>query len=124
MVPHRRSAGARLVRLLLLRRSVRSCSLLLALGLLSDHAVLLLCSIGDTFRWKGENVATSEVELVINSLPNLVEVTVYGVQIPGKDGRAGMLPFDSLEVPIQLTLNWILHRHGGYRAYSRIESRR
>jgi acyl-CoA synthetase (AMP-forming)/AMP-acid ligase II len=46
-------------------------------------------SIGDTFRWKGENVATSEVELVINSLPNIVEVTVYGVQIPGKDGRAG-----------------------------------
>jgi acyl-CoA synthetase (AMP-forming)/AMP-acid ligase II len=47
-------------------------------------------SIGDTFRWKGENVATSEVELVINSLPNIVEVTVYGVQIPGKDGRAGI----------------------------------
>lgn len=46
--------------------------------------------IGDTFRWKGENVATSEVEMVINSLPNIVEVTVYGVPIPGKDGRAGM----------------------------------
>ena len=51
------------------------------------------CSIGDTFRWKGENVATSEVEMVINSLPNIVEVTVYGVQIPGKDGRAGTLLF-------------------------------
>jgi hypothetical protein len=36
-------------------------------------------------------VATSEVEMVINSLPNIVEVTVYGVQIPGKDGRAGTL---------------------------------
>jgi fatty-acyl-CoA synthase len=46
--------------------------------------------IGDTFRWKGENVATSEVEAVINELPWLKEATVYGVHIPSKDGRAGM----------------------------------
>jgi fatty-acyl-CoA synthase len=46
--------------------------------------------IGDTFRWKGENVATSEVSEVISSFPGVAEVTVYGVSIPGTDGRAGM----------------------------------
>jgi len=46
--------------------------------------------IGDTFRWKGENVATSEIELVIASVPGVKDVNVYGVQVPGHDGRAGM----------------------------------
>ncbi|HEB89238.1 MAG TPA: long-chain-acyl-CoA synthetase, partial [Deltaproteobacteria bacterium] len=46
--------------------------------------------IGDTFRWKGENVATSEVAEVISSAPGVEEVNVYGVTIPGTDGRAGM----------------------------------
>jgi acyl-CoA synthetase (AMP-forming)/AMP-acid ligase II len=47
--------------------------------------------LGDTFRWKGENVSTSEVEKVANSLDQVAEATVYGVQIPGTDGRAGMV---------------------------------
>src|SRR5262249_25043032 len=46
--------------------------------------------MGDTFRWKGENVATSEVETAIASYPGIVEVNVYGVPVPGADGRAGM----------------------------------
>lgn len=46
--------------------------------------------IGDTFRWKGENVATSEVQEAITVFPGIVEANVYGVAIPGKDGRAGM----------------------------------
>jgi citronellyl-CoA synthetase len=46
--------------------------------------------LGDTFRWKGENVSTYEVELVINRSPNVLESIVYGVTIPGADGRAGM----------------------------------
>jgi fatty-acyl-CoA synthase len=46
--------------------------------------------IGDTFRWKGENVSTSEVAETINLAPGVMETTVYGVQIPGTDGRAGM----------------------------------
>jgi fatty-acyl-CoA synthase len=46
--------------------------------------------IGDTFRWKGENVATQEVADVLNGAPGVTESTVYGVQIPGEDGRAGM----------------------------------
>jgi fatty-acyl-CoA synthase len=47
--------------------------------------------IGDTFRWKGENVATSEVSEVVSSFPAVAEATVYGVTIPGTDGRAGMV---------------------------------
>jgi len=46
--------------------------------------------IGDTFRWKGENVSTSEVSEAITAFPGIAEATVYGVGIPGKDGRAGM----------------------------------
>ncbi len=46
--------------------------------------------IGDTYRWKGENVATSEVSEAITVFPGIKEANVYGVAIPGKDGRAGM----------------------------------
>ncbi len=45
---------------------------------------------GDTFRWKGENVATTEVAEAIGALPQVAEASVYGVVIPGTDGRAGM----------------------------------
>lgn len=46
--------------------------------------------IGDTFRWKSENVATNEVSEIINQFPDIVFSVVYGVEIPGTDGRAGM----------------------------------
>lgn len=46
--------------------------------------------IGDTFRWKGENVATSEVNDAVRDFTGVVDATTYGVAIPGADGRAGM----------------------------------
>jgi fatty-acyl-CoA synthase len=46
--------------------------------------------VGDTFRWKGENVATLEVRLAIQTCPGVREAIVYGVAVPCADGRAGM----------------------------------
>ncbi len=46
--------------------------------------------IGDTFRWKGENVSTAEVADAIARCPGVLDATVYGVAVPGTDGRAGM----------------------------------
>ncbi|MFI4933968.1 MAG: long-chain-acyl-CoA synthetase [Caulobacterales bacterium] len=46
--------------------------------------------IGDTFRWKGENVATTEVEEALSAHPGVTWASVYGVTVPGAEGRAGM----------------------------------
>ena len=46
--------------------------------------------IGDTFRWKGENVSTGEVGGVLAAAPGIREANVYGVSVPGAEGRAGM----------------------------------
>ena len=60
--------------------------------------------LGDTFRWKGENVATTEVEAALERLPQVQDCVVYGVEVPGSDGRAGMAAvvlredFDSSDV--------------------------
>ena len=46
--------------------------------------------LGDTFRWKGENVSTTEVENVLSSLDGVIDGVVYGVEIQNTNGRAGM----------------------------------
>jgi acyl-CoA synthetase (AMP-forming)/AMP-acid ligase II len=45
---------------------------------------------GDTFRWKSENVSTTEVESILTSYSAILMASVYGVKIPGTEGRAGM----------------------------------
>ncbi|GBG30238.1 Very long-chain acyl-CoA synthetase [Hondaea fermentalgiana] len=57
----------------------------------SDGFLYFVDRVGDTFRYKGENVATGEVAQVVGELPGVLEANVYGVQIPGSpDGRACM----------------------------------
>ena len=46
--------------------------------------------LGDTFRWKGENVATTEVEAAVGTQPGVDQAVVYGVPVTGADGKAGM----------------------------------
>ncbi|WP_374980372.1 long-chain-acyl-CoA synthetase [Pseudomonas solani] len=46
--------------------------------------------LGDTFRWKGENVSTTEVESVLGAFGGVEDAVVYGVEIPGTNGRCGM----------------------------------
>jgi fatty-acyl-CoA synthase len=46
--------------------------------------------IGDTFRWKGENVAPGEVTAAVLDCPGVTDATAFGVEVPGHDGRAGM----------------------------------
>ena len=53
--------------------------------------------IGDTFRWKGENVSTLEVSTVLFCYPGIKNATVYGVEVPGCDGRAGMAAIETDE---------------------------
>ena len=47
--------------------------------------------VGDTFRWKGENVSTTEVEHIVNEHPDVSESVCYGVEIEDTNGRAGMV---------------------------------
>ena len=60
------------------------------LRLEADGYFYFVDRIGDTFRWKGENVATSEVGEVIGAHPGVEEANVHGVTVEGADGRAGM----------------------------------
>ena len=55
-----------------------------------DLWVSFVDRLGDTFRWKGENVSTLEVEAILNSYPTIQMSSVYGVAIPNTEGKAGM----------------------------------
>ena len=56
----------------------------------ADGYIYFVDRIGDTFRWKGENVSTGEVADRLQAIPGVEEASVYGVSVPAADGRAGM----------------------------------
>uniref|UniRef100_A0A673X0F9 long-chain-fatty-acid--CoA ligase n=1 Tax=Salmo trutta TaxID=8032 RepID=A0A673X0F9_SALTR len=55
-----------------------------------DNFIYFQDRVGDTFRWKGENVATTEVADILTLIDFVQEANVYGVQVPGNEGRIGM----------------------------------
>ncbi len=65
--------------------------------------------LGDTFRWKGENVSTTQVEAVLDAIELISEAVVYGVEVPNTNGRAGMAclrlgcPADEFDFGVLLT---------------------
>lgn len=60
------------------------------LKLHEDNWVSFVDRLGNTFRWKGENVSTTEVETILNSHPSILGSNVFGVELPNTEGRAGM----------------------------------
>jgi citronellyl-CoA synthetase len=56
-----------------------------------DNWVSFADRYGDTFRWKGENVSTMEVESILNTFGGFEMCNAYGVEIPNSDGKAGMI---------------------------------
>ncbi|XP_059809122.1 long-chain fatty acid transport protein 2-like [Hypanus sabinus] len=66
-----------------------------------DNFIYFQDRIGDTFRWKGENVATTEVADVLSTLDFVQNVCVYGVTVPGHEGRIGMAA-----IQLQAGVDW------------------
>jgi fatty-acyl-CoA synthase len=67
--------------------------------------------LGDTFRWKGENVATSEVAELINTFDSVKEANVYGVPVAGHEGKAGMVAMTVGEVFDMAAFHRHVHAH-------------
>ncbi len=75
--------------------------------------------LGDTYRWKGENVSTTEVENVLLQHPQIAEVVAYGVEIENTNGRAGMVAITPSESLAALDMRELLQfAHGRLPHYA------
>ncbi|RYL29422.1 long-chain-acyl-CoA synthetase [Acinetobacter piscicola] len=77
--------------------------------------------LGDTFRWKGENVSTTEVENIVSEYEKITEAVVYGVEIPNTNGRAGMAAItlnDGVELSQQDLTNMVTEFKKGLPSYA------
>mmetsp|Transcript_20425 Transcript_20425/g.36322 ORF Transcript_20425/g.36322 Transcript_20425/m.36322 type:complete len:612 (+) Transcript_20425:109-1944(+) len=87
----------------------------------SDGFVKFIDRIGDTFRWRGENVSTFECASELSKCPTVQEANVYGVQVPHVEGRAGMasIVFRPSAASRQQALAKLLsHAQGNLPSYS------
>ena len=69
-----------------------------------DGCVYFVDRLGDTFRWRSENVSTNEVSDVLGRFEQIAEANVYGVEVPHADGRAGcaaIVPVQGVSAPVQ-----------------------
>ncbi|WKY16481.1 hypothetical protein Q1695_001267 [Nippostrongylus brasiliensis] len=66
--------------------------------------------IGDTYRWKGENVSTTQVEAILHKMTEVHECTVYGVEVPGCEGRAGMAAITPISPDVTTELLPLLYQ--------------
>ncbi|XP_045156369.2 long-chain fatty acid transport protein 2-like isoform X2 [Mercenaria mercenaria] len=88
----------------------------------SDYFVYFKDRLGDTFRWKGENVATYEVSNVLTKLDVIHDANVYGVEVPGSEGRAGMAAIhleNNAETSQKILKDIFLHAKENLPSYAR-----
>lgn len=81
--------------------------------------------IGDTFRWRSENVSTTEVAQAISTHPAVLEANVYGIEIPNHDGRAGCaalmlreIETPDVQIPTSLLESLATHARAGLPKYA------
>lgn len=72
----------------------------------SEGRLFFVDRLGDTYRWKSENVSTNEVGDVVGEFPDIAEPNVYGVLVPNADGRAGCAAVVPREGLTHETINW------------------